>query len=288
MLILRLLSYLPFAALYAFADFLRYVLMYVIKYRRKIVRRNLKNSFPDKSNDELSKIERQFYQNLCDYGVETLKLLTMKREDLARRMTFKNIELIEHYKHQNQSVLILAGHQFNWEWLLTAGNFSLPLPVEFVYQKVSSGLFNTFSLTCRTRFGAFPIERERVARETLRRTGIQRCVAILADQYPGHRGDKKHPAIFLNQDSVFFQGANQLAVLMQCPVVFAQVRRLRRGRYEAEFVPVSEPPYGKADVGLIHKYVKVLEAAIVKQPSNWLWSHDRWKKRHLNKSAQRA
>lgn len=283
MILLRLLSRLPLRVLYVLADLLFVISYYVVRYRRKLVRKNLVNSFPGKSGKELRHIEKQFYVNLCDYAVETLKLFTIRKESLAKRMVFKDVSLIEHYKQQHQPVIILAAHQFNWEWLLTAGNFSLPVPVDFVYQPVHISFFNDFSLQCRTRFGAYPIKRDDVAREVVRRKHLIRGVAIIADQYPGLKHDKRFPTTFMGQDTVFFQGANQLALLTGYPVVFAAVKKVKRGFYETDFIKIGEPPYAKGDVSIIERYAQEVEVLIRENPPGWLWSHNRWKKRHLPK-----
>jgi KDO2-lipid IV(A) lauroyltransferase len=281
MFLLRLLSYTPLRILYGLSDFLFVVSYYVVGYRRKMVQKNLRSSFPDKTSDELNVIEKRFYKNLCDYAVETLKLYTIKKEDLASRMVFKDVSLIEKYKEQNQSVVVLASHQFNWEWLLSAGNFNLPVEQDFVYQPLSNAAFDRFMQKCRMRFGGHGISRYVVARELIKRKSVLRVVAIVSDQYPGLSTDKKYQTRFLHQDTVFFLGAHQIAVLTQYPVVYAQVKKIRRGYYETSFVHIADPPHLKDDFTLIEKYIQAVERIIQEDPSGWLWSHNRWKTRHL-------
>jgi KDO2-lipid IV(A) lauroyltransferase len=246
-----------------------------------MVRRNLKNSFPERSKTELRKIERAFYKNLADYSVEMVKSLTITPEELKSRMKVNNLELVEKYHRQGKSVIGLASHQFNWEWVLMAGSLVLPLQVDFVYQPVSNQFFENFSLKCRTRFGAYPITRGDVARETFKRRNTQRLISIVADQYPGHSKDKKYLTNFLNQETAFFDGTNQLAVMVQFPITFWRVEKMRRGFYEITIQNVAEPPYAKGETSPVEKYARELEKMILKHPANWLWSHNRWKKRHL-------
>jgi KDO2-lipid IV(A) lauroyltransferase len=283
MIFLRLLSALPFSVLYVISDFIFLITYYIVRYRRPLVRKNLTYAFPTKTQNEIKRIERDFYRNLCDYGVETLKLLTIDKEKLIQRMCFSNPEMLATYRDKNQSVIILTSHQFNWEWMLSAGHLQLPLAVDFVYQSVNNRLFNTFSLKTRTRFGGYAITREEVAREVIRRKNILRAVAIVADQYPGKKKDKRFPLTFLGRETVFFEGANQLAILTQYPVVFAAVKKLKRGQYETTFIKIAEPPYGKTDTYIITSYAAEIEKLIHENPSSWLWSHKRWKKRHLKK-----
>lgn len=281
MFLLRLISRLPFGILYFISDVLFVISYYLIRYRRKLVWRNLRNAFPEKSKTELISIEREFYHNLCDYAVEMLKLLTISREELSRRMVFKNPEVVLNYLNRNQSLLQLASHQFNWEWLLTAGCLVYPASMDFVYQPVSNSFSNKLSLECRTRFGAYPIKRQEVARESIRRKDILRNIAIVADQYPGYGRDKKYTTTFMNQETVFFYGTNQLALLLQYPVTYYEVRKIKRGYYETTVVEIASPPFAKDSHEVLDNYIFAVERIMRENPAGWLWTHNRWKKRHL-------
>lgn len=284
MFFVKMISRLPLGVLYIFSDFLFIISYYLLRYRRRIVWKNLTKAFPEKEKIELRKIEREFYLNLCDYAVETLKLLTINEEELLKRVRFKNPEeAITHLK-QGQSVLCLASHQFNWEWLMVCASIAYSAPIDFVYQSVHNKFFDNLSLMIRTRFGAHPVRRDGVARESIRRNKITRGVAIMADQYPGYGRDKKYQATFLNQNTVFFYGVNQLAQLTQYPAFFHQVRKIKRGYYEATLEQISQPPYAKNSDELIENYVKAVEKMIREEPAGWLWSHDRWKTRHLTRA----
>lgn len=281
MFLLRLLSYLPFPILYAFSDFLFFVSYRIVKYRKRVVRRNIRNSFPGKSDDELKIIERDFYRHFCDYGVETLKLLTISKAELSRRMQFANLELLDKYKVNNQSIFFLASHQFNWEWMLVSASLAFPFDIEFVYQPVKNKFFDKFSLAIRSRFGALGIRRKDVAREIIKRRTKLKGLASVADQYPGYESDKKYSTTFLNQDTVFFYGTNQLAHLTQFPTLYYKVEKIKRGYYVSTPVVIGEPPYEKSSDAVIERYVRELEKSIQENPANYLWSHNRWKKRHL-------
>lgn len=283
MLFIRLLSRLPLSVLYVISDFLFFVSYYLIGYRQALVRRNLRNSFPEKQKSDLRNIEKEFYKNLCDYAVESLKLITMSKEELSRRMVFKNPEVLEKFKASNQSILFLASHQFNWEWILVSASINFPMAIDFVYQPVKSKFFNELILQIRTRFGAHPIKRDEVARELVKRKRIVRGVASVADQYPGYGRDKKYITTFLNQETAFFMGTNQLAVLTQYPALYYPMKKVRRGYYEAYPVIIATPPYTRENESVVENYVRIVEDVIRTHPSGWLWSHNRWKKRHLRK-----
>ena len=277
MFFLKLLSRIPLPILYWFSDFLFFMSYRVVGYRRKLVKKNLKNSFPEKSKAELKSIEKEFYKNLCDYAVETLKLLTISETELRKRMEFTNLPTVRAILDTQTSIIMFASHQFNWEWLLAVG--SLNHPIDFVYQQQSSKLFDDFSLAGRMRFGAYPIKREQVARESISRKSITRGIAIMADQFPGKKRDKKYWTTFLNQDTAFFQAISQLTVMLQYPVVYTAIRKKKRGYYEAEYIVIDNPPYEKGSDLMVDHYARATEKIIQENPAEWLWSHNRWKKK---------
>jgi KDO2-lipid IV(A) lauroyltransferase len=210
--------------------------------------------------------------------VETLKLLTISQDELQKRMIYRNPESVKPFTDKNQSVILFASHQFNWEWLLAAGCFSLPMKIDFVYQGQSSKLVNQFLLFCRTRFGAYPIKREQVAREVIKRKTIVRGIAIIADQFPGLASDKRYWTRFLRQDTAFFQAINQVAILTQYPAFYAATKRIKRGFYEIELIRIAKPPYDKKTFHIVDNYAKATEEVVTRNPENWLWSHNRWKR----------
>jgi KDO2-lipid IV(A) lauroyltransferase len=270
MFVLRLFSKLPLRALYVISDIIYFFTYYILQYRRKVVMTNLENSFPQTSKKELKKISKTFFRNLCDYAAETLRLLSMSRQELQTRVVFTNADVIKESTGKNQSVLILASHQFNWEWLLAAGCLYLPVPVDFVYLPQSSKLSNDFALAIRTRFDAHPIPRETVGREALRRKEIIRATAIVADQYPGHSNHRRYWATFLGQRTAFFYGITQLQTLQKAAGYFAAIKKTSRGHYEVTLIKLD-------DSRIIDDYIAQSEKVIHEQPDGWLWSHRRWK-----------
>lgn len=270
MFALKVISRLPLGVLYILSDLIFFVTFYILRYRRSVVMTNLENSFPQKSKNELRSISRLFYRNLCDYAAETLRLLSIDSKELRERVVFTNADVIKEFTGKNQSVLMLASHQFNWEWLLAAGCLYLPVPVDFVYLPQSSKLANAFALAIRTRFGAFAIPRETVGREGQRRKHITRATAIVADQFPGHFNHRRYFATFLGQRTAFFYGITQLAALQNAVSYFASIKKTTRGHYEVTLIKLD-------DSRIIDDYIIESEKIIHEQPEGWLWSHRRWK-----------
>lgn len=280
MLLLRLLSRLPFPILFLISDIAFVLIFHAFRYRRRITHQNLITCFPGKTRDEIYKIEKKFYRNLCDFPFETFKLLTMPKDQLLQRIVFLNAHEMQSYKDKGVSILMLASHTFNWEWLLAAGSINLPMQVDFVYQPQASGFANHLSLATRTRFGAYPIEREKVGREAVRRKDMVRATATVADQFPGHHNHRRYWTRFMGRPTAFFYGVSQLAVLLKSPAFFCEIVRRGRGRYDVTLRKISDAPSDEAAaLAMLDRYVRETERLIHAQPENWLWSHNRWKDR---------
>ena len=117
-----ILSLLPFWVHYLLSEFIYLILYKLVGYRKQVVRENLTISFPEKSKEELLRIERRFYHFLGDYFAESVKLMTISKQSLRRRLVFKNTEAIEECVESGQSCAVFLGHYCNWEWIT-----SLPL-----------------------------------------------------------------------------------------------------------------------------------------------------------------
>ena len=284
MYFIRLFSKLPFFILYAIADFLFFITYYVIGYRKQVVFENLKQSFPDKKDAELRKIAKGFYRNLADVIVETIKLLTISPERLKKRVLLENREVIQHFYNQKQSVIVLTSHQCNWEWLLVSCSQQLDHAVDAVYLRLNNAFSEKLLKTIRSRFGARLIEKRHLLRELLLTKDITKIIAMVGDQAPMNEANVLWTN-FLNQETNFFTGSERLAFKLKLPVLYVEMKRQRRGFYIINFKVLAEAPSGMAPNEITKKFVSEMETSIRKNPSDWLWSHRRWKYAYKRKAA---
>lgn len=276
MFIIKLLSHLPLWLLYVVSDILFLFTYYVLGYRKKVVLKNLRNAFPDKSEKELKDISRAFYRRFTDYIVETLKGISISKEQLLKRVTFTNVPAVQPYADAGQSIVVIASHQFNWEWALQVGCIVLPFPVDAVYQKLSNEKFDELMLDSRSRFGGQPIEKSKILRAIIKTKERLRALGIVADQSP-RKHSPKYWTKFLNQDTAFFLGPEQIAKLGNFPTYFFKVERPKRGNYTVELVKLAEPPYEKEGHVILERYAEETEKLILSDPAGYMWSHRRWK-----------
>ena len=273
-----LFSALPFRMLYILSDF-NYLLMYRIgRYRRKVVRENLKKSFPEKSKEERLQIERRFYRYLSDYMLEDLKMLHMSPEDLYQRMTYKNTEQYLELTEKYGGIIVMIPHYANYEWLIGMGAIMKPgdVPVQ-VYKPLKDKYLNELFQRIRSRFGGYNIPKHSTAREIikLKREGKKMVVGLITDQWPS--GHEKYWTTFLGQETAFLNGAERIAKMMNFPVFYCDLTKPGRGYCIAEFKLMTEKPKETSEGEITEMFANYLEQTIRREPAYWLWSHKRWK-----------
>jgi KDO2-lipid IV(A) lauroyltransferase len=246
-----------------------------LRYRRDIVWKNLVNSFPDKTRKELRQIEKDFYKNLADVSVETLKALTMSEEALLSRVKIDNSVVLQCCK-EGYAVFAMTPHFSNWEWLLVACSNQLGFPLHVAYQRLRNSLFDHLMIKIRTRFGVILHEKGEVVRDIYKMGNKSYVMAMAADQRP-FSGEKKYWTEFMNQDAAFYTGTETLARRLDIRVVYGRMKRIRRGYYEVDFEEVSRDPRKTASHEITEKFIRIAECSIYEDPVAYLWSHDRWK-----------
>lgn len=274
------LSLLPFWILYRISDVLFVLLYYGIKYRHRVVRKNIAESFPEKTPQEQELIVRGFYRWLCDYFVETLKMMSISSEELRRRMVFTGTEALNAYADQGRSCALYLGHYGQWEWIS-----SLPLwmnpkaaPLQ-VYHVLENPTFDRLMLHARGRQGAISVPIAETLRQVVsyQQKGQPIVIGYIADQVP-FWNNIHHWVDFLHHDTPVLTGSEKIVKRTDQVPFFGEITRVRRGYYRCDLRQVTETPKELPDFALTEQYFQLLEANIRRDPSLYLWSHNRWKR----------
>lgn len=271
-------SILPGFLLYALSGFTCFVLNYVISYRKKIVKDNLRNSFPEFSEKEITVITRTYYQHLADLIIEVIKTPGLSAEKIKSRFTFLNPDLLNNIREKGKSVIILTAHFGNWEWLGPVLQLNFPgFSCQAVVKPLSNPYFNKYISNIRSlHLKGSLIPSKQTLRYMFKNKDKPTLTFFAADQTP-HRSEINFNAYFLNRQTPFYTGFERIAKKLDQAVVFTNVYRTRRGHYEVEFHLITEHPKETETFEITLEYVRLLEEAIRKRPYNWLWSHRRWK-----------
>lgn len=270
------LSLLPLSVLYLFSSLFYVLFLTIFPYRRKVIRQNLKNSFPEKSAKELKKIERAFYKHFSDLLIEGVKNFSISDRELKRRYRVTNPELMEELYKNGKSVLLVSGHYNNWEWLITAQNLLFTHQAVGIGMPLTSGFWDKKLNERRSRFGMKVIH-SKIVKSFFEENRDLVSTLVLADQSPGD-SKKAYWMEFLNQPTAVLFGTEMLAHTYNHAVVFFHTNKVKRGYYEMNLQLITESPKSLEWGEITELHTKLLETQIIKQPAYWLWSHKRWKR----------
>ena len=268
---------LPLRVLYVFSDFIFLLLYYFPSYRRKVVATNLKNAFPEKSEEELKSIAKKYYMHLADIIVETFKLTHMSKKEQRKRFTYTNLEIIDKLREEKRDIIAVLGHYNNWEWPTLLPNY-LKYKTIIIYRPLQNKYFDKYIYNQRSKDGIQLTPTSHIIREIInyRKNNINTLSVFLTDQTPA-KGDIKYWTTFLNQDTPVYTGTEKIASKYNMAVVFFHIQKVKRGHYNLDVELLLDQTAGLPEHVITEAHVRRLEEIIREKPEYWLWSHRRWK-----------
>jgi KDO2-lipid IV(A) lauroyltransferase len=272
----RLLSRLPLRFLYAFSGFVAWLAFRVVPYRAPMIDASLAQAFPELDPRARRTLRQRFYRGFAQMFAELLKAPALDPDEIRRRVRIVNLEEPRALLERGQSVLLVAAHQCNWEWMLLALSLELGFPLDAAYKPLVNEWAEREMKKLRTRFGSRLVPAQELLPDILKRQGVVRAVAMVADQEPT-RSERKYWTRFLNRDTAFYMGPEEIARVTRFPVFFIAMRRRSRGYYEMEFLPLAPGGNPMAPGALTARYVRLVEEQIRAAPPDWPWSHKRWR-----------
>ncbi|CAA7195940.1 lysophospholipid acyltransferase family protein [Chryseobacterium potabilaquae] len=275
--ILYLISKLPLKILYIFSDIIFFLNYYFIRYRKKVITENLKNSFPNKSNEEIAEIRKKFYRNFSDYLVETVKSFSISEIESRVRMQHINQHLFHEAKAEGKNIILLAGHVFNWEWINALAKVIPQKHCHPVYRKVNNDFWENQMKKVRNKFGNEALEANEVILNIFRsKNNGDSAYMFVADQTP-HFSHVNYGLTFLNQKTPAFIGYDKLATRMDLVFIYCEMKKVKRGYYQVNYHRIYPDGEKFTEHEVVIKFHSLLENTLHKHPDNYLWSHRKWK-----------
>lgn len=280
---LRAVAHLPLWMMYVVSDIAYFILYYVGRYRRKVVMDNLRKVYPDASERELKSIARRFYRHLCDVFVESVKLLHISDKEMARRVDIHGAELVDKYVNAGRSVVLLLGHYGNWEWVTSiVAKFNNDAIPSQIYHPLHNKVMDRVMLTIRSRFHSENVPMKHAARYLMgvERDGGKFVCGFISDQRPfGHVAN--HWTDFMGLDTPYVTGGEQIGNHVGAAYLYVDMEATKRGHYRLTFKEIVPPDSDKEPFAVTRQYLRMLEASIRRDPSQWLWSHKRWSRKRV-------
>ena len=271
-----MLAALPFPLFYAIAAFLAWLALRVFPHRQHVIRDSLAKAFPDLDERARFGVMRDFYRGFAQVFVEIVKAASLSPDEIRRRVTVTNLDVLRRVLDGGSPVIVVAAHQCNWEWLLHTLSLTLGYRVDAAYKPLVDEWAEREMFKIRSRFGSRLIPAQDLLADIIKQRKTVRAIALVADQEPTS-SEHKHWTRFLNRDTAFYLGAEEIARATRFPVFFIGMRRTSRGHYEMSFTPLAEAPATLPQGALTEAYARLVEAQIRAAPPDWPWSHKRWR-----------
>lgn len=273
---IQLFRWIPFFAIFILSDLLNFIFQYVIRYRKKVIADNLRLSFPEKTADELNKIARGAYQNLCDITIESIKGLTMTKSVMRQHYSIKKPSVLDNAFENGQSIILVGAHYCNWEWGVRSWSLWFKHQVVGIYKPLANKTIESYLNKKREDFG-LQLASPKQTRNALELSKNKPCIYVMfGDQNP-HNLNTCHWVDFLNRDTAWLQGVGEIAHQRNFPIYYLRTTRVKRGFYESELIPICLNPTELSPQQISATYAKQVENNIKEAPNDWLWSHKRWK-----------
>jgi len=276
---LWLISILPFRLLYAFSDFVFIVMFRIFKYRKKVVKQNLRLVFPEKSQEEIEEITRKFYHHLCDMIFESIKSMTISESEMKKRYIFTNLDVIHNIEAKNRSTILMCAHYGSWEWIFILQTY-IKSRGNAVYKRLSNKYFDALVKRIRARYNSYLVTTKETipVLSELKEKGILTINGFVSDQSP--KAEKAHHwKEFMGIKVPVYTGAEMLGKKLDMSIVYFNVKKVKRGYYETTFKTLAEYPNEFENYEITDAFLKLVEEQIHKAPEFYLWTHKRWKHR---------
>ncbi len=273
--LLYLLSLLPLRLLYLLSDLIFLIMYHVARYRRAVVASNLLIAFPNKTIAERNKIEKRFYALFADSFIETIKLISITKAELERRIT-GNFQLINDLYPSYPKVQIHSGHFFNWEFMNLACGSRLEHPFLGIYMPLSNNIMDRIMKKMRSRFGTILIAAPEFRTSFHQYSQKEYAIGLIADQSTANYNSARWHRFF-GKPAPFVTGPEKGALRNNTAVVMVKFYRKKRGYYHADFSLLTAQPRETSDGFITKALITFIEQAVKEHPENYLWTHRRWK-----------
>lgn len=278
LILLWIFSLLPIQILYLISKIIRFIVYDILCYREKVVIDNIQNTFIEKSQTEVIKLKNNFYDYFFELIVEIIKLLSISKDELNKRFTFSNINVIKQALKQNKSVIVVVGHYGNWEWALRSASNLIDTKIIGVYKRINNTIFEWLLLKIRSNTNVLPVEIKSLPRELVN-NNEKKIYAMVADQSPTL--EQSNVRInFLNRDTLVYTGVEKISKKYNMPVFYLNIKLTSKGYYESTFEEINSKNINGKKLEITKEFFSKLENQIKNEPRLWLWSHKRWK--HTN------
>ena len=241
---------------------------------KNIIDKNIKIAFPDKNSNDVISIKKLMWNNYGRVFAEYMFIKDFRTEKLASNIKIEGQEILNEIKKNNQSVVFISGHFANFE-LMAMHLEKTGIELAAIYRPLNNIFLNKIMESIR---------KNHICKNQIKKGlgGVKKLLelkkknfstALMIDQ----RVSEGIASDFFNKKAYTTTIPGQLVKKFGIPVVPIHIERINNINFK---ITISKPIHFSSDTSLqeiTDRLNTVLEKMIIINPSQWIWSHNRWK-----------
>ena len=238
----------------------------------EIINKNLKIFSSTISLKDKSRITKDMWGNYGKTFIEYIYLNRFRKEN--KFVTIDGEENLLQIAKENKPVIFISGHFANFELMsmeITKRNISLAT----IYRPLNNIFLNPFMEFLRRKYVCKNQIKKGIngVRETIEFIKKNHCIALMIDQRISE-GEKIN---LFNQPALTTTLPSQLSIKFNLEIVPVYIERIKDNKFKIEFQKRINPKNFRDKLELSRELNKVLEKMILRNPGQWIWTHNRWK-----------
>ena len=239
---------------------------------KEIIDENLERILGSLSHDIKLKIITKMWNNYSSTFIEYLFLNNFKKYN--QHITIKGEQILNKIIQDNKPVIFISGHFANFE-LMSMELTKRKVKLATIYRPLNNFFLNPFMEYVRRKYLCRNQIKKGIAgiRDAVEYINDKHSVALMVDQ----RVSEGKKLSFFNKDALTTTLPAQLALKYKLKIVPIFLERKNMNRFKMKvFNPIDISKFNnKTEIS--KKLNNLLEEMIVKNPNQWIWTHNRWK-----------
>jgi KDO2-lipid IV(A) lauroyltransferase len=242
---------------------------------KKIFQKNIKKVFPEIKSDQENKIFKDMWRN---YGKMFAEYMFMKdfrySKKFEEKLIIENLSILEKIKRNNEPVIFISGHFNNFE-LMAMQIEKVGINLAAIYRPLNNIYLNPIMEKIRKKYICKKQIKKGISgtKQILKEYKNGASIALMIDQ----RVSEGILSNFFGQKALTTTIPAQFVKKFNTKVVPIYIERLKNNKFKLKVHDIIEFENDHNIETITFKLNKVLESMILKNPSQWIWTHDRWK-----------
>ena len=239
---------------------------------KRLIESNIKNFSKNLSNEEIKKISNSMWKNYGMTFIEYVFLDYLRKNN--SHVKVENVENLQNLMKKNKSIIFVSGHFANYE-LMSMEMTKRKIKLATIYRPLNNFFLNPFMEYLRKKYVCEHQIQKGIngVREAIEYIKKDFSIALMIDQ----RVSEGESINFFNKSALTTTLPAQLSIKYNLPIVPVFIKRVKEKKFEIKFLKEVLPENFSDKIEMTEKLNYILEDMIIKNPDQWIWTHNRWK-----------